>query len=224
MKNKVIEVRNLNFENVLKDISLNIFEGDFVAIIGPNGGGKSTFIKLLLGIYESSSGQIKLLNKNQIGYVPQNVTNIDIIFPATVDEIIKTTFAYRNSFFKKISIEENSYITYLMNQFDITNLKNKLIAELSGGQKQRVAISRALINNPDIILADEPTGALDYNTGKQILKLLQDTCRKENMTVIIITHNSAIAPMADKIIHFKNGKSEDIVINQDPTPIEEIEW
>ena len=154
MKNKVIEVRNLNFENVLKDISLNIFEGDFVAIIGPNGGGKSTFIKLLLGIYESSSGHIKLLNKNQIGYVPQNVTNIDIIFPATVDEIIKTAFAYRNSFLKKISIEENAYITYLMEQFDISNLKNKLIAELSGGQKQRVMIVRALANKPKLLILD----------------------------------------------------------------------
>ena len=123
MKNKVIEVKNLTFENVLNNISLEIFEGEFVAILGANGGGKSTFIKLLLGIYESSSGHIKLLNKNQIGYVPQNVTNIDIIFPATVDEIIKTAFAFRNSFFKKISIEENSYITYLMNQFDISNLK-----------------------------------------------------------------------------------------------------
>ena len=97
-------------------------------------------------------------------------------------------------------------------------------SQLSGGEQQRVAIARAIAKNPKILLCDEPTGALDYNTGKQILKLLQDTCRKENMTVIIITHNSAIAPMADKIIHFKNGKSEDIVINQDPTPIEEIEW
>lgn len=86
-----------------------------------------------------------------------------------------------------------------------------------------MAIARAIAKNPKILLCDEPTGALDYNTGKQILKLLQDTCRKENMTVIIITHNSAIAPMADKIIHFKNGKSEDIVINKNPTPIEEIE-
>ena len=93
--------------NVLNNISLEIFEGEFVAILGANGGGKSTFIKLLLGIYESSSGHIKLLNKNQIGYVPQNVTNIDIIFPATVDEIIKTAFAYRNSFFKKISIPDS---------------------------------------------------------------------------------------------------------------------
>ena len=106
-------------------------------------------------------------------------------------------------------------------------LKNRLKnfpSQLSGGEQQRVAIARAIAKNPKILLCDEPTGALDYNTGKQILKLLQDTCRKEKMTVIIITHNSAIAPMADKVIRFKNGKSEDIIINENPTSIDEIEW
>ena len=97
-------------------------------------------------------------------------------------------------------------------------------SQLSGGEQQRVAIARAIAKNPKLLLCDEPTGALDYKTGKQILKLLQDTCRKENMTVIIITHNSAIAPMADKVIHFKNGKASDIVINENPVSIEEIEW
>ena len=189
MKNKVIEVRNLNFENVLKDISLNIFEGDFVAIIGPNGGGKSTFIKLLLGIYESSSGHIKLLNKNQIGYVPQNVTNIDIIFPATVDEIIKTAFAYRNSFFKKISIEENAYITYLMNQFDISNLKNKLIAELSGGQKQRVMIVRALANKPKLLILDEHDIGLDTISQEKFISCLKEINEKNKTTILFVTHH-----------------------------------
>ncbi len=97
-------------------------------------------------------------------------------------------------------------------------------AQLSGGEQQRVAIARAIAKNPKILLCDEPTGALDYNTGKQILKLLQDTARKENMTVIIITHNGAIAPMADKVIHFKNGTASEININENPVPIENIEW
>ena len=97
-------------------------------------------------------------------------------------------------------------------------------SQLSGGEQQRVAIARAIAKNPKLLLCDEPTGALDYNTGKQILKLLQDTCRKENMTVIIITHNSAIAPMADKVINFKNGTAQKIEINQNPKPIEDIEW
>ncbi len=97
-------------------------------------------------------------------------------------------------------------------------------SQLSGGEQQRVAIARALAKNPKLLLCDEPTGALDYNTGKQILKLLQDTCRKNKMTVVIITHNQAIAPMADKIIHFRNGKAEDILVNDNIVPIEKIEW
>ena len=101
---------------------------------------------------------------------------------------------------------------------------NNFPAQLSGGEQQRVAIARALAKRPKLLLCDEPTGALDYKTGKQILKLLQDTARKEKMTVIIITHNTAIAPMADKIIHFKNGKAEDIRINESPISIDEIEW
>jgi zinc transport system ATP-binding protein len=197
MKNKVIEVKNLTFENVLNDISLNIFEGEFVAILGANGGGKSTFIKLLLGIYESSSGHIKLLNKNQIGYVPQNVTNIDIIFPATVDEIIKTAFAYRNSFFKKISIEENAYITYLMNQFDISNLKNKLIAELSGGQKQRVMIVRALANKPKLLILDEPNIGLDTISQEKFISCLKEINKKNKTTILFVTHH--LEPLKNSI-------------------------
>ena len=110
---------------------------------------------------------------------------------------------------------------------DKVGLKNRMKnfpSQLSGGEQQRVAISRAIAKNPKLLLCDEPTGALDYNTGKQILKLLQDTCRKEKMTVIIITHNSAIAPMADKIIYFKNGTAENIKINDNPISIENIEW
>ena len=97
-------------------------------------------------------------------------------------------------------------------------------SQLSGGEQQRVAIARAIAKNPKLLLCDEPTGALDYNTGKQILKLLQDTCRKEKMTVVIITHNQALTPMADRVIHFKNGTASEPIINPNPTPIEQIEW
>ena len=111
-----------------------------------------------------------------------------------------------------------------MEKVGLKNRKNNFPSQLSGGEQQRVAIAREIAKNPKILLCDEPTGALDYNTGKQILKLLQDTCRKEKMTVIIITHNSAIAPMADKVIHFKNGKAENIKINQNQISVDEIEW
>ena len=113
------------------------------------------------------------------------------------------------------------------NILEKVGLKNRMKnfpSQLSGGEQQRVAIARAIAKNPKLLLCDEPTGALDYKTGKQILKLLQDTCRKEKMTVIIITHNSALTPMADRVIHFKNGTAFDIKVNNDPTPIEQIEW
>ena len=109
-------------------------------------------------------------------------------------------------------------------QRKFSNRKNNFPSQLSGGEQQRVAIARAIAKNPKLLLCDEPTGALDYKTGKQILKLLQDTCKKENMTVVIITHNTAIAPMADKIIHFKNGAVQNIEINKNPVSIDNIEW
>ena len=112
----------------------------------------------------------------------------------------------------------------VMEKVGLADRKNNFPSQLSGGEQQRVAIARAIAKNPKLLLCDEPTGALDYKTGKQILKLLQDMSRKENMTVIIITHNGAIAPMADKVIKFKNGTAEDMIINENPTPIEEIEW
>ena len=111
-----------------------------------------------------------------------------------------------------------------MKKVGLEDREKNFPSQLSGGEQQRVAIARAVAKNPKLLLCDEPTGALDYKTGKQILQLLQDTCRKEKMTVIIITHNTAIAPMADKVIHFKNGTAQKIEVNENPTPIEEIEW
>lgn len=112
----------------------------------------------------------------------------------------------------------------ILDKVGLKNRKNNFPAQLSGGEQQRVAIARAICKNPKLLLCDEPTGALDYKTGKQILKLLQDTCRNEQMTVIIITHNSAISPMADKVIKFKNGTVSDVIINDKPKNIEDIEW
>ena len=191
MCEKIIEVSNLNFENILKNISLEIYEGDFVAITGPNGGGKSTFIKLLLGILEPTNGNIKLFenSKYQIGYVPQQASNIDIAFPATVDEIIKTAFASKNSLFKTITKEEKLNITSLMDLFEISNLKYKLITELSGGQKQRVMIVRALANNPKLLILDEPDIGLDKKSQKQFINSLKKINEKNRTTILFITHH-----------------------------------
>jgi zinc transport system ATP-binding protein len=191
MCEKIIEVSNLNFENILKNISLEIYKGDFVAITGPNGGGKSTFIKLLLGILEPTNGNIKLFenSKYQIGYVPQQASNIDIAFPATVDEIIKTAFANKNSLFKTITKEEKLNISSLMDLFEISNLKYKLITELSGGQKQRVMIVRALANNPKLLILDEPDIGLDKKSQKQFINSLKEINEKNRTTILFITHH-----------------------------------
>ena len=191
MAKKIIQVSDLNFENVLTNISLEIYEGDFIGIIGPNGGGKSTFIKLLLGILEPTNGNIKLFenSKYQIGYVPQQASNIDIAFPATVDEIIKTAFANKNSLFKTITKEEKLNISSLMDLFEISNLKSKLITELSGGQKQRVMIVRALANNPKLLILDEPDIGLDKKSQKQFINSLKEINEKNRTTILFITHH-----------------------------------
>lgn len=194
MNKKIIEVSNLNFENVLTNISLEIFEGDFVAILGPNGGGKTTFIKLLLNILKQNSGEIKFYEdlKNKIGYVPQNATTTDGVFPATVEEIIKTAFVNKRSFFEKISIKEKSYISSLMENFGIVNLKSKLFFELSGGQKQRVLIVRALANKPKLLILDEPDIGLDNSSQTKFIENLNKINKENKTTIIFVTHHLGI--------------------------------
>ena len=211
----------------LDGANFEINKGELVVIVGPSGAGKTTALNILGGMDSSTSGKVIIdgieinnysekeltrYRRESIGFVfqfynlVQNLTTIENVELAT--QICK----------KPLDPEET------IEKVGLKNRKNNFPSQLSGGEQQRVAIARAIAKNPKILLCDEPTGALDYNTGKQILKLLQDTCRKEKMTVIIITHNSAIAPMADKIIHFKNGKSENVIINQNPKSIDEIEW
>ena len=194
MNKKIIEVCNLNFENVLTNISLEIFEGDFVAILGPNGGGKTTFIKLLLNILKQNSGKIEFHEnlKNKIGYVPQSATTVDGVFPATVDEIIKTAFVNKKSFLKKISIEDKNYINFLMQNFGIMDLKSKLFVELSGGQKQRVLIVRALANKPKLLILDEPDIGLDSISQTKFIENLNIINKENKTTIIFVTHHLGI--------------------------------
>ena len=194
MNKKIIKVCNLNFENVLTNISLEIFEGDFIAILGSNGGGKTTFIKLLLNILKQNSGEIKFYEdlKNKIGYVPQNATTVDGVFPATVEEIIKTAFVNKRSFFEKISIEEKNYINFLMENFEIINLKSKLFVELSGGQKQRVLIVRALANKPKLLILDEPDIGLDNTSQTKFIENLNRINKENKTTIIFVTHHLGI--------------------------------
>lgn len=194
MNKKIIEVCNLNFENVLTNISLEIFEGDFVAILGPNGGGKTTLIKLLLNILKQNSGEIKFHEnlKNKIGYVPQSATTVDGVFPATVEEIIKTAFVNKKTFLKKFSFEEKNYINFLMESFGIMDLKSKLFVELSGGQKQRVLIVRALANKPKLLILDEPDIGLDNISQSKFIENLNIINKDNKTTIIFVTHHLGI--------------------------------
>lgn len=213
--------------HALDGIEFTIDEGEFVAIVGPSGAGKTTVLNILGGMDITSEGsvyvdgtdiasfnerQLTKYRRDDIGFVfqfynlVQNLTakeNVELASqickaPLDAEEILK-----------EVGLEERIY---------------NFPAQLSGGEQQRVAIARALAKNPKLLLCDEPTGALDYLTGKSILKLLQDTCKERNMTVIVITHNTALTPMADRVIKIKNGKVSKITINEEPVSVDTIEW
>ena len=209
------------------DVSFSIEEGEFVVVIGASGAGKTTILNLLGGMDQVTSGNIlvdgneiseynkKMLTKyrrDEIGFVfqfynlVQNLNAIENVELAV--EICKNPM-------NPVEVLENVGLKDRMQNFP---------SQLSGGEQQRVSIARALAKNPKLLLCDEPTGALDYNTGKAILKLLSDTSKKHGMTVIVITHNSAITPIADKIITLRSGKVESVVKNNNPMPIEKLEW
>jgi putative ABC transport system ATP-binding protein len=228
------------FENVCKDykvgevitkalnnVSFEIDEGELVTIVGDSGSGKSTCLNILGGMDRPTKGSVIVndediskykekelikYRKDNIGFVfqfynlVQNLTALENIELGT--QICKNPLDAKEAL-KKVGLEDR------MDNFP---------SQMSGGQQQRVSIARAIARKPKILLGDEPTGALDYKTGKQILELLEKTCRKDKITTIIITHNNAIAPMADRVIKFKNGIAEEVIINKNPISVKEIEW
>ena len=230
----------IEFKNVVKEYKMGevyikaldktnfeIEKGELAVVVGPSGAGKTTALNILGGMDTVTKGKVVVDNKEisslkekqliqyrreDIGFVfqfynlVQNLTALENVELAT--QICKKPLNPK-TILKKVGLEDR--------------MKN-FPSQLSGGEQQRVAIARAIAKNPKLLLCDEPTGALDYKTGKQILQLLQDTCRKEKMTVVIITHNQALTPMADRVIHFKNGTAYNIQTNENPTPIEYIEW
>ncbi len=212
----------------LDKTNFEINKGELVVIVGPSGAGKTTALNLLGGMDKASNGTIlvdnkditKLKNKELIKYRRE-----DIGFVFQFYNLVPNLTALENvELAVQVCKRKASSPKSVLKKVGLKDRLNNFPSQLSGGEQQRVAIARAIAKNPKILLCDEPTGALDYNTGKQILKLLQDTARSLGMTVIIITHNKALAPMADKVISFKNGKSEQITINENPTSIEEIDW
>ena len=205
-------------------------EGEFITILGSSGCGKTTLLKMVNRLYEPDSGKITLFGtdistmdvvkvRRRIGYVIQQIG----LFPHfTVGENIAIVPRLLKWEKEKVDARVEELLELI--GLEPEEYKNRYPAQLSGGEQQRVAIARALAKNPKLLLCDEPTGALDYNTGKAILKLLQDTCREKGMTVIVITHNQAIAPMADRVIQIKNGRVSRMKQNEAPVPVETIEW
>ncbi|MEG2348502.1 MAG: ABC transporter ATP-binding protein [Clostridia bacterium] len=211
----------------LDNASFDIEKGELVVIVGPSGAGKTTALNILGGMDSVTSGDVIIAKKNISKYNKKLLTKYrrnDIGFVFQFYNLVQNLTAKENVELATQICKKPLDAEEVLNNVGLKDRINNFPSQLSGGEQQRVAIARALAKNPKLLLCDEPTGALDYTTGKQILKLLQDTCRKEKMTVIIITHNSAIAPMADKIINFRNGKAENIKINENPMPIENIEW
>lgn len=213
--------------HALSNANLSIEKGELVVIVGPSGAGKTTALNILGGMDNVTSGRVivdnkeisRLKNRDLIKYRRE-----DIGFVFQFYNLVQNLTAIENVELATQICSDALNVDDILEKVGLQDRKNNFPSQLSGGEQQRVAIARAIAKNPKLLLCDEPTGALDYKTGKQILKLLQDTCKKEKMTVIIITHNTAIAPMADKVIHFKNGMAEKIEINENPISIDNIEW
>lgn len=208
-------------------ITLNIEKGEFAIIVGPSGAGKTTVLNILGGMDTLTSGSVIVDGTDISKYNSKNLTTYrryDIGFVFQFYNLVPNLTAKENvELANQICKNPLDAATVLM-EVGLKDRMDNFPAQLSGGEQQRVAIARALAKNPKMLLCDEPTGALDYNTGKAILKLLQDTCREKRMTVIVITHNQAITPMADKIFKIKNGQVSDVCVNEKPVPVEEIEW
>lgn len=209
------------------DITFEIEKGEFSIIVGPSGAGKTTVLNILGGMDACDQGTITVDGQLVSSYSGRQLTTYrrhDIGFVFQFYNLVQNLTALENVELAAQICKDPLPAADVLRRVGLGERLDNFPAQLSGGEQQRVAIARALAKNPKLLLCDEPTGALDYVTGKSILTLLQDTCRKEGMTVVVITHNTAIAPMADKVIHVKNGRVDRVVRNERPKPVEEIEW
>lgn len=230
----------IEFKNVVKEYKMGevriraldntnfqIEKGELVVIVGPSEAGKTTALNILGGMDSVTEGEVIIDGKRIDQYSAKELTTYrrdDIGFVFQFYNLVQNLTAIENVELATEICKDSLDPATILEKVGLKERMRNFPSQLSGGEQQRVAIARAIAKNPKLLLCDEPTGALDYNTGKQILKLLQDTAKKEKMTVLIITHNGAITPMADKVIHFKNGTAYDIVKNENPVPVERIEW
>ena len=208
-------------------ISFTIEKGEFCVIVGPSGAGKTTVLNMLGGMDACSGGNITVDGTRVSGFNARQLTTYrrhDIGFVFQFYNLVGNLTALENVELAAQICKNPLDAATVLEEVGLAKRANNFPGQLSGGEQQRVAIARALAKNPKLLLCDEPTGALDYVTGKQILKLLQDTCREKGVTVVVITHNSAITPMADRVIHIKNGTVESMQLNEHPASVESIEW
>lgn len=230
-----IELKDVRKEYVMGEVkivasdgvSFSIEKGEFVIIVGPSGAGKTTVLNILGGMDSCTSGEIKVDGQEISGYDRQQLTlyrRNDIGFVFQFYNLIQNLTALENVELAAQICRDPLDAAQVLREVGLGQRMNNFPAQLSGGEQQRVSIARALAKNTKLLLCDEPTGALDYITGKQILQLLWDTCRQKGMTTVVITHNMALAPMADRVIRVKNGKVDYVRENPAPTPVSQIEW
>ena len=208
-------------------IDFSVGKGEFAVVVGASGAGKTTVLNILGGMDTATSGEVIVDGNDITTYNTKQLTAYrrdDIGFVFQFYNLVTNLTALENVELALQICKDPLDAMAVLEDVGLGARAANFPAQLSGGEQQRVSIARALAKNPKLLLCDEPTGALDYNTGKAILKLLQDTCRKKGMTVILITHNSAIAPMADRVIKIKNGKVSKVTLNENPIPVETIEW
>ena len=213
--------------NAVDGISFNIEEGEFAVVVGSSGAGKTTVLNILGGMDSATKGEVIVSGKNISKLSDRQLIDyrrFDIGFVFQFYNLIPNLTASENVELATQISKNPMDVSVALDSVGLSERKANFPAQLSGGEQQRVSIARALAKRPKLLLCDEPTGALDDNTGRAILKLLQETCRKEKMTVVLITHNQAITPMADRVIRMKSGKVVENIINENPMNVEDIEW
>ena len=213
--------------NALADVSFELNNDEFVVILGSSGAGKTTLLNILGGMDKATSGEIVVDGKNITNMDKRGLTEYrrnDVGFVFQFYNLMPNLTALENVEIAVEICKNHLDPKDILAEVGLDERLNNFPAQLSGGEQQRVSIARAIAKNPKLLLCDEPTGALDYVTGKKILKLLHDVCKQRDKLVIIVTHNSALKDMADKVIYIKSGRIEQVAVNDSPKPIEEIEW